>query len=99
MRILKEIKTEIPTIQYGNIEIRAVVEFNSEVDELTKETFITARKISKQLDREVSEDWETLHSYIEENLFHKISRINYGKEEKETSIRKRVQASKKALGT
>jgi hypothetical protein len=72
MKIVKEIRSLHPTVQYGNIEIFGRYEYDSETDTLSKEERIKYGKIDNYLNRVAVEAWTGLYDEIEAKVKPKL---------------------------
>ena len=76
MRIVKEIKTTHPTVQYGNVDILTRYEYDSVSDTLSKEDRIRLKKADDLLNRTVVSGWSDLRDYVEDSVKGKLGRIS-----------------------
>lgn len=83
MKIRKRVKAEIPTVQYGNVEIETSLEFDTDSDSLSSEAPLRVRKVGKFLDKMVLKEYTTFADELETELerFTKFGDLKNGKKE------------------
>ena len=75
MRIIKELRSTHPTVQYGNIDILSRYEYDTETDDLSEETLASYKDADGIIQKLTTRGWTKLHDYIEATQQKRLGRI------------------------